>query len=131
MRAHADTLVRAARAELSERMRQGPDDPFGNQATVETQMAVGMALLGEHAAATRTVEAALKKYPLQRDAIEVPGLLKWVAMVHLIAGRKADAIATLEQALSIPSDVTVPYLRMNPIYDGLRGEPGFRKLVGS
>jgi tetratricopeptide (TPR) repeat protein len=130
MRAHADTLLRITRAELASRMRRGADDPFGSQATVESELAVGLALLGEHAGAARTVEGALRKYPIERDAVDSPFNLRWMAIVYMIAGRKAEAVTTLERALAIPSDdLTVPMLRLDPTFDPLRTEPGFQRLV--
>ena len=42
-----------------------------------------------------------------------------------------QAISWLKQALSIPSSVSVPLLRVDPWFDPLRQDPRFIKLVAA
>jgi hypothetical protein len=49
----------------------------------------------------------------------------------MLVGRRADAIATLERTLAVPSGMTVALLRLDPTYDSLRGEPAFQRLVAT
>jgi len=37
----------------------------------------------------------------------------------------------LERLLEIPSMVTVPRLRLEPWWDGLRGDPAFQRLIAT
>jgi serine/threonine-protein kinase len=129
-RARADTLLQRGRLELAKRRRRGPDDPFAQQAAVEMQMAVALALRGEHAEAISSAEAVVRRNPRERDAVEGPSLMGWLALVYTLAGRHADAIGTLERILTSPSMLSAAELRQNPNYDALHGEPEFRRLVG-
>ena len=92
-------------------------------------MAVGLAIRGERDAAVRLAEASVKGLGLERDAIEGAGLMQYLALTYMFAGRRAEAIETLERLLAVPSAQTVPLLRLDPTYDSLRGEPAFQRLV--
>ena len=128
-RAHADTLIGIATAELEARRARGGVDPFGRQAFIEANMAAALAFRGEREAAVRLAEATVGRISVERDAMDGVGLLQYLAGTYTLVGRRADAIATLERILALPSGLTVPLLRLDPTYDSLRGEPGFQRLV--
>jgi hypothetical protein len=128
-RAHADTLIRIATAELEARRARGGVDPFAREAFIEANMAVALAFRGEREAAVRLAESAVGRISVERDAMDGIGLLQYLAGTYMLVGRRADAIATLERVLAVPSGVTVPLLRLDPTYDSLRGEPAFQRLV--
>jgi hypothetical protein len=46
-----------------------------------------------------------------------------------MVGEYGAAIAEIEHLLSIPGHLTVPWLRIDPTWDPLRGNPRFRKLI--
>ena len=94
-------------------------------------MALALALRGEHAAAISTAEAIARRHPRERDAVEAPNLMVWLAVIYMVAGRRADAIQTLERILAEPSWISAAELRLNPYYDELRGEPDFQRLTGN
>jgi hypothetical protein len=52
-----------------------------------------------------------------------------VAEVHAILGDNGRAIEILDGLLSRPSAVTVQSLKVNPIWDSLRNDPGFQALL--
>lgn len=52
-----------------------------------------------------------------------------MAEVHAILGDKGHAIEILEGLLNRPSSITVPFLKVNPIWDPLRNDPGFEALL--
>ena len=130
-RAHADTLIRIGTAELEARRARGGVDPFGRQSIIEANMAVALAIRGEREEAVRLAEGSVKRFGLERDEIEGTGLMHYLALTYMLAGRRADAIATLGQLLSVPSAQTVQLLRLDPTYDSLRGEPAFQRLVAA
>jgi serine/threonine-protein kinase len=127
--AHADTLLRWARPMLAQRARRGPSDPLGVQALVQAHMAVAHAIRGEREEARRMAAAAVR-YGLERDAIGAPDNLRMVALSYALTGRRPEAAALLARLLAVPSSLSVAELRMDPMYDGLRSEPEFQRLVG-
>ena len=130
-RAHADTLLRIATAELEARRARGGVDPFGRQAFIEANMAAALAFRGEREEAVRLAESAVARISVQQDAIDGVGLLQYLAGTYMLVGRRADAIATLERVLAVPSGLTVPLLRLDPTYDSLRGEPAFQRVLAA
>jgi len=55
-----------------------------------------------------------------------------LAIIEIIAGRHDDAIAQLAELLAQPSDqVSVDLLRVSPVFDPLREDAGFKRLLGN
>ena len=130
-RQHADSFLRAARAELAARRAGGAVDPFNRQTQIAGFMAVALAIRGERDAAVRLAEASERRYGIAQDAVDGQNPVQTLALTYMIVGRRADAIAVLERLLAVPSFLTVPTLRLWPLYDDLRGEPAFQRLVAS
>jgi eukaryotic-like serine/threonine-protein kinase len=130
-RAHADTLLEAARRRLMVIGRQGLPDPFGGRATVESQEAVALAIRGQRDAAVRLAESSAKEYGLEEDAYGGTTQESFLALTYTIAGRRTEAIAVLERLLARPSNFSASFLRLSPWFDGLRGEPAFQRLIAT
>ncbi len=69
--------------------------------------------------------------PVTADSWRGPEYLSVLARVYAMAGERNAAIEELWYLLSIPSPITVPLLRLDPVWDPLRAEPRFRELLGS
>jgi serine/threonine-protein kinase len=130
-RAHADTLLRLAAAELAARRAAGGVDPFPRQPLIEAHMAVGMAIRGERERALQLAERALSEFGMEWDAVDGASQRQYLAMTYMLVGRKADAITTLRGLLAVPGTMTAAQLRLDPTYRSLRGEPAFQQLVAS
>ena len=86
-------------------------------------------LLGDHATALREAQHAVDAYA--KDAFLLPQALTVLAGVHAQAGDADRAIATLERVLPMPCayGVTPALLRLEPVWDPIRGDPRFQKLA--
>jgi serine/threonine-protein kinase len=126
---YADSVLADGRRELPRRPLRGNHDPFGKRVTVEAQMAVALAIRGRRDEAVRLAEASAERYGIAQDAINGGGVEHFLALTYMLVGRRADAVAALERVVRSTAIVTVPDLRLNPIYDDLRGEPAFQRLV--
>jgi tetratricopeptide (TPR) repeat protein len=72
---------------------------------------------------------SLQTTPLSADAIRGSNNLYAIAGNAVLAGSYDEAITYLEQLLAIPSDVSVPLLRVDPWWGPLRGNPRFERLL--
>lgn len=88
-----------------------------------------LAYLGEKDAALAEANRAAALLPESKDAFGGPDITEGVAEVYCIAGENARAIELLDGLLSRPSNVTVAFLKLNPVWDPLRNDPQFQALL--
>lgn len=67
--------------------------------------------------------------PLSDHALNNVPFLVSLAYIYATVGEQDAAIEQLDHLLSIPSTISVPLLRMDPIWDPLRVHPGFAELL--
>jgi TolB-like protein/class 3 adenylate cyclase/Tfp pilus assembly protein PilF len=95
--------------------------------------------LGDKDAAFKLIERAMAAIPIEKDAVAGPIPIEILARVSARMGEPDRAIAALEKLLSIPYDgalaqnvpLTPALLRLDPMFDPLRGDPRFQKIVAS
>ncbi|MGD2216976.1 MAG: tetratricopeptide repeat protein [Gemmatimonadales bacterium] len=85
--------------------------------------------LGMKQTAVREGQMAVDLLPMSKDAFFAPGPLIGLAQVYTLVGDYDAAIDLLDYLLSIPSSMSVPGLRLSPIYDPLRDHPRFQALL--
>jgi serine/threonine protein kinase/predicted Zn-dependent protease len=94
------------------------------------------AVMGEKDSALKLAERAIMLLPRTKDAVWGPEFEENLAFIQTIFGDNSRAIATLTQLLQTPyaswlydpGSVTPAVLRLDPIWDPLRGDPAFQKL---
>jgi tetratricopeptide (TPR) repeat protein len=87
--------------------------------------------LGHSDAAIRLAQRATELLPLSRDAYYATPYIAGLAQINAQTGHPEEAIALLEQLLSIPAGETVSIerLKLDPVWDPLRKDPRFQKLL--
>lgn len=87
--------------------------------------------LGDKQAALEAAHAAVEKLPMSRDAVVGAFQLERLARVEAQVGAADAAIEHLQQLMDAPTGetVSVSTLRIDPVWDPLRDDPRFRKLI--
>jgi serine/threonine protein kinase/tetratricopeptide (TPR) repeat protein len=89
------------------------------------------AALGRKEEAVREGRRAVELLPVEKDAINGPLMIKYLAMIAAWAGDKDLACEQLAIAVQPPSTVSYGQLKLEPDWDALRGDPRFEKIMAS
>jgi adenylate cyclase len=117
-------LPQKVRKEFERSLAARPDQPY-----TRAYLAFTWIMLGEPAKALEEADRALAAMPLGRDALAGAFILGWTTEVHANAGAPDRALSQLAQGLKLPYGGNVEELRLDPVYDPLRKDPRFQKLL--
>jgi len=113
-----------ARPIVEKAVRESWDD-----ASRHVTLGLILAGLGEKDAAIAEGKRAVELLPESQDALEGPKTAVALAQIYAWTGENDQALQLLERSLSTPNGVTVPSLRLDPIWDPLRSDPRFQALI--
>jgi tetratricopeptide (TPR) repeat protein len=97
----------------------------------QRQVFLGLALayLGRKAEAVREGERGVEGQPITKDSYIGPYYQHQLVRIHILAGNHEKALDLLEPLLKVPYYLTPGWLRIDPNFDPLRGNPRFDKLA--
>jgi serine/threonine-protein kinase len=89
------------------------------------------AALGRKEEALREGRRAVELLPVEKDAVNGPAMVAYLAMIAAWVGDKDLACEQLATAIRPSSRLSYGQLKLLPFWDPLRGDPRFEKIVGS
>jgi TolB-like protein/predicted Zn-dependent protease/predicted Ser/Thr protein kinase len=124
--AAASAAFNAARTEQEEALRARPDD-----APLLSSLGVIDAALGRKEDALREGRRATELMPIAKDSLDGPALVSNLALIYAWTGERDLAIEQLAIVARIPCGPTYGELHLSPVWDSLRGDARFEKIVAS
>jgi TolB-like protein/tRNA A-37 threonylcarbamoyl transferase component Bud32 len=122
----ANTRVYADSARLAnlEALRATPND-----AQRQVFLGLSLAYLGRKADAIREGERATALLPISRDAFLGPYIQQQLVRIYLLVGEPEKALDRLEPLLKMPYLLSPAWLRVDPTFAPLKGNPRFERLI--
>jgi tetratricopeptide (TPR) repeat protein len=122
--AKAKAYYDSARVILERRLRSTPDDE-----RIHSALGITYAALGRAAEALKEGDRGVALMPVDKDAWRGSFRLGDLAQIYAMVGEKDKAIDLLQRLLSIPSEFSPNYIRLDPKWKSLRGNKRFEAMV--
>ncbi len=121
----ARAAFESARSVAEQSLRESPDNAFRHGLLGEI-----LAGLGQKEAAIVEGRRAVELLPESQDAFDGPNATLLLAQIYAWTGEKDQALQLLDHSLNTPNGITVPILKVDPVWDPLRKDPRFEALIG-
>ena len=123
----AHSAFESARGVAEQSLRESPDSP--DSAARHGLLGQILAGLGQKEAAIAEGRRAVELLPESRDAFDGPSATVLLAQIYAQTGEAEQALQLLDHSLNTPNGITVPILKLDPVWDPLRNDPRFQALV--
>jgi TolB-like protein/Flp pilus assembly protein TadD len=114
----------AARVKAEKAVEESPED--GPRHALLGLIDAGLGRCDE---AKAEAQRAVDLLPESRDAFDGPILVMSRARIHMMCGDLDTAFALLDRSLQTPAGITTEELRLDPVWDPLRADPRFEKML--
>src|SRR6184192_1590197 len=105
-------------------VRESPDD-----AARHGQLGLILAGLGQKDAAVAEGKRAVELLPESQDAFDGPEITAVLAQIYAWTGEHDQAFGLLDHLLVVPNGITIPGLKLDPVWDPLRKDQRYQALI--
>jgi serine/threonine-protein kinase len=119
-RAYADS----AHSDFALQLQAAPED-----AQRHVLYGISLAFLGRKDEAIREGRKAVELMPISKDALFGPFIQHELVRIYILVGEPEQALEALEPLLKMPYYLSPGWLRIDPMFDPLRDNPRFQRLV--
>ena len=85
--------------------------------------------MGQKEEAIAEGKRAVELLPESQDALDGPSGTVALAEIYAWTGESDEAFRLLDHLLMVPSNITIPMLKLDPAWDPLRQDPRFQALI--
>ena len=121
---NAHSAFERARIIAEQLVRENPDD-----AARHGQLGLILAGLGQKDAAIAEGKRAVELLPESQDAFDGPDVTVVLAQIYAWTGESDEAFRLLDHLLVVPNGITVPSLKLDPVWDPLRKDQRYQALI--
>jgi tetratricopeptide (TPR) repeat protein len=114
----------SARKVLGQRIQEHPED-----ARFHSSLGIVLAGLGRKEDAVREGKRGVELLGVTKEAWRGLYRVTDLARVYVMVGEYDAAVEQLVFLLSVPGEISIPLLRLDPVWDPLRDHPRFKKLL--
>ena len=123
-RMKAQAAFEDARTSAEKLVRDAPGD-----STRHGQLGTILAGMGLKEDAIKEGKKAVELLPEFQDAFDGPQATAALAEIYAWVGENDEALRLLDHLLRVPAGLTVPLLKLDPVWDPLRKDPRFQALI--
>src|ERR1051326_1803762 len=116
----------SARALIERKVHDRPDD-----SRLHSALGIAYAGLGRKEDAIREGKKGVDLLPVSKEAWRGAYRVRDLARIYAMTGEPDAAMDQLEHLLSIPAEISVPLVRIDPRWAPLRGTPRFQAAVAA
>jgi tetratricopeptide (TPR) repeat protein len=116
----------SARIAFGAVLASAPED-----AQSQAELGVALAILGRKSEAIAEVQRAVSAVPMAADGYSGPYYQHLLVRVYLLTGEPDKALDALEPLLKVPYYLSPGWLRIDPAFASLRGNPRFERLIAA
>ncbi len=120
----AQIFADSARIAFEQQIRESPENDQRH-----LFRGLSLAYLGRKAEAIQEGQRAVAMLPISKDALFGPYGQHQLVRIYVLVGEHDKALDLLEPLLKIPYYLSRGWLRIDPNFDPLRGNPRFQRLV--
>jgi hypothetical protein len=106
------------------KLTERPDNGF-----VMTELSWVYLALDRNADALRVSRQIADSVPIEKDALSGSVRQEGLAEIEARAGTPKEAIKRIRHLLSIPGDIFIARLKIDPVWDPIRNRPDFQQLL--